>query len=444
MKKISYFMIEFSEVFKDRKLDYASSKPPKKLMNRFVKIIKKEVTDPRYEKMCTYPLELILCVVFLAVLGDFKTWGEIADFGNIHKKWLSRFLPIKDRMPIDDTYQNVFSKLDSKQLSRATIKFITELFEKIIKTMDKHKPTSSGNYRLVNIDGKVARGSGRMYNTENEVRNLETLNVYEATRGICLFSLPISDKTNEIPVAQDIIKQMNLKKTIVTLDALHAQHLTFDAIINKKGDFLIGIKGNQKDAFEEINLLLTDEELDKLRRKQTKDKAYHKQDKTKKNGKKTIKEYFKIPFEHFAIEQGETNEGVQKWRGVKNIICYKYTSKTTDTINTRYFCTSLNDLDLIVEAIIGRWDVENKLHKYLDISFGEDANKTMDLYAQNNLSIINKLCLSILKIAKPIFDNRSMVRIKKFMGSKPREYLSLILNTISPSELEKIMLEKIS
>jgi predicted transposase YbfD/YdcC len=436
MAKINKFIVEYAEVFKGMKLSFDEVKPPKYLVKRFVKIVNAEVSDPRYQKMCTYPLEVVLSVAFLAVLGDCKSWAEIADFGNDYKKWLSKFLPLGDTMPIDDTYRRIFSLLDSNELSRATIKYITLVFEKIKETLDKHKPSSIDNFKLVNIDGKVARATGRMYNTEKEVPNLQTLNVYDASDGVSLFSIPILDKTNEIPVAQAIIEKMNLKNTIISMDSLHAQHKTFDSIVRKLGDFVIGLKGNQRDAFEEVNLLLTDEYLDKLRTKpQDKNKVYSKIDE--------FKEYFKISFSYFAIEKGVLNDGTPKWNGIKNIICYKYIKKKTGVVETRYFATTLNDLDLAVEAIVGRWDVENLLHRYLDMDFGEDDNKTMDVKAYNNLSIINKLCLSILKIAKPLLQNRSMRRIKKSMGRRLDAYLSLLLTAISPKELEKIMLEKL-
>ncbi len=67
----------------------------------------------------------------------------------------------------------------------------------------------------------------------------------------------------------------------------------------------------------------------------------------------------------------------------------------------------MNNLQTAAEAIKEQWDGENLLHRRLDMEFDEDANKTMDPIAYNNLSIINKLCLSILKVAKPIFENRS-------------------------------------
>jgi len=228
----------------------------------------------------------------------------------------------------------------------------------------------------------------------------------------------------------EVSKLENLKGVIVTMDSLHAQHKTFDIIINNKGDYCIGIKGNQGDAFEEIKLIATDEYLNKLKNNS---KQF------KKIGE--YKEYFQMPFSCFAIDKGEIDK-IPKWSGAKNIICYRKVNKKTGEIETRYFITSLNDLDLNIEAITGRWDVENLLHRYLDMDFGEDDNKTMDVKAYTNLSIINKLCLSILKIAKPILDNRSMRRIKKSMGRSLSSNLSILLSALDPVEIEQILINK--
>lgn len=82
------------------------------------------------------------------------------------------------------------------------------------------------------------------------------------------------------------------------------------------------------------------------------------------------------------------------------------------------FISSLNDLDTIVEAITYRWDVENILHRYLDVSFDEDLNKTMNSNVFNNFSIMNKLCLTLLKLCKHLLGNRSMIKIKKVFQEK--------------------------
>jgi len=80
------------------------------------------------------------------------------------------------------------------------------------------------------VDGKEERGTGRKYNSDAKQPNQQLPHVYDASDGICLFSQPIEEKTNEIPTAQDILRKLQLKNTIVSFDALHTQKKTIEII----------------------------------------------------------------------------------------------------------------------------------------------------------------------------------------------------------------------
>jgi len=443
MAKVNNFIVQYAEILKDVKIDITDKKPPKYLFKRFVQIVKNDISEPRYENMCTYPMETILTTAFLGILCNASSWSEISDVADDNKKWLSRFVSIpNNKVPIDDTYRRVFSLIDPKELIDATRKYLIEIFRRIKKIIDKYINDNNINTTsiidkngatLINIDGKVARGTGRFYDQNSgkkKIHNLETLNVYDASNGISLFSIPIDNKENEIPKAQEILLKMNLNKVIVTMDALHAQHKTFNIITKKHGDFLIGLKGNQGDALEEANLTITDEYLNKLNKEK-----YYKEIKDKNDN--VIKMFYQVNFNNLAIDKGLTSDGTSKWSGCRNVIVYKHPNKTTGEIITQFFVTSLNDLETSVEAVIGRWDVENLLHRYLDISFNEDMNKTMDVNAFNNFSIMNKLCLSLLKIAKPLLGNKSMQRLRKSFSRKPVSYLFSILALVDIDVIEQ-------
>lgn len=433
MPKVSKLLVEYKEVIKDIKFDVTDQKAPKFLIQRFVRIIKDFITDPRYENMCTYPLESILVSAFFAIMCNAENWGEIADYTKFNVKFLRKYVDFSDTTPIDDTYRRVFSLLNSEELAQATKRYVLTIFNKIKKAINSYKnshnlPIEKEQYKLINIDGKVCCGTGRNYNPvtmHKNIPNLEILNGFDASDGVSIFSIPIDDKINEIPVAQDIIKTLNLKGCIVTLDALHAQHKTFEAITKSNGDYVITLKNNQSSAFEEIGLLTTEDYLNTLKKKKN---AYVKDE--------DEKEYFMIPFSHFAIDKGLTSDGCEKWIAARNIICYRRTNKATKEIIPLYFVTSLNDLPIAIEAIQGRWDVENLLHRYLDMSFNEDSNKTMDRKAMTNLSIMFKLCLSFIKLAKEVL-KISVRRTKKSMGWNTQTTLYSVLAVLDLEDITK-------
>lgn len=435
MAKINRFIIEYTELVKDLKIDISENKPPKYLIKRFVNIVKEDINDPRYEKMCTYPIETILVSAFLAILCNASNWAEISDFVGFNKKWLKDFIPFPESgSPIDDTYRRVFSLIDSNELINVTKKYLFSTFKEIKKCMNKYMKDNNiqkenlfdnKGYRLINIDGKVARGTGRFMDSDKKINNLQTLNVYDASDGITLFSIPIDSKENEIPVAQEIISKLCLNKTIVTMDALHAQHKTFDEITKRHGDFLITLKGNQPDAYSEVSKMLTDSYLSKLKNNPN----HHKEE---KKDNVLIKEYFMVNFNKIPILKDSDN----KWIGCRNIIVYRKLVKKTGEYITLYFITSLNDLDTAVEAINARWDVENLLHRYLDVSFDEDINKTMNANAFNNYSIMNKLCVSLLKLSKTIM-KKSMIRMRKSFSYDPMSHLFSILAILDDKIIEE-------
>ncbi len=448
MAKSNKFILQYAEVFKNVTIDLEGRKPPKYLIKRFVQLIKVEIGEPRYENMCTYSLETIIVTAFLAILCNASTWTQIADFTYLNRKWLCKFIPLdKESTPIDDTYRRVFSLIDGNELNAVTKKYMLSIFTKIKNAINKYKEKNSIETKdlldskgkiILNVDGKVARATGRYLDEESKkkkVQNLQTLNVYNSSDGVTLFSIPINDKTNEIPVAQEVISKMDLKNKIITFDAIHAQHKTFDIVLKKHGDYVISLKGNQGSAFEEIDLTINDEFLKKIKEKNKDNYMTYYSFFDYKN--KITKEYYQIPFSEFYIEKGKTNDGTDKWVGARNIVVYRKPNKKTGEIITQYFVTSLNDLESEVEAIQARWDVENLLHRYLDMAFNEDMNKTMDATAFNNFSILNKLCLSLLKIVKPLIKDMAILRLKKCFSYRPLEMLSLILAVLDVDLIEQ-------
>ena len=185
--------------------------------------------------MCDYPLEYILLIAFLAVLGGAETWQEISDFGNAKKNWLRKFLNIKKYgIPSHDTFRRVFGLFNADQFERI-----------IVDTLQNNLSTIRGSlnivpepmtYRQLCIDGKEENGTGRKYtqNSGGKVKNQQTLHIYDATDDICLYSRTIDRKTNEILVAQEALETMNLKDSIVTFDALQTQKRPLLSFLDSK------------------------------------------------------------------------------------------------------------------------------------------------------------------------------------------------------------------
>lgn len=252
MAKINHTILEYRECLADSGIT-PGSRPPKAVLRRFVRL-SGNVTDSRIDSMIDCPLVEILLITFLAVLANASTWLEIAYFGEAKKRWLKKFIPLKNGVPSHDTFRRVFSLMDPESLQEAAVSFLTENMTAIRRSLGL--PVEG--YRLICVDGKEQRGTGRKYGTKEAVRNLQTLHVYDATHSICLYSCPIDTKTNEIPVAQEALRGFSLKGCIVTFDALHTQKDAIKIIAGQKGDYVGGLKGNQSGLLEAVSSRFTD------------------------------------------------------------------------------------------------------------------------------------------------------------------------------------------
>jgi predicted transposase YbfD/YdcC len=351
------------------------------------------------------------------------------DFGKSKIKWLGKFLKLEGGIPSHDTFRRVFALIDPLQMEMATVHFLLENMDRIKKSLK----IQDAGYRLICVDGKEEKGTGRKYGTQEEMRNLQTLHVFDASSEICLFSRSIDKKTNEIPVAQDVLKILQLKDCIVSFDAMHTQKDTIKTIVDKGGDYVGALKGNQGILSELAESTFTDKLKDKIK---SEAKDYYSSIEKAHSQVETRKFYlFKVP---------RRLNGTHEWRKLNNFIRYeKHTHNVitgAEATETRCYITSLRDVELCAEAIRGHWAVENKLHWQLDYSFDEDDNTTTDKNAFNNFSMLNKMALSLFKLAQPLMKNGSIRRIKKRFSWDMEDHLSLILNSFDEDVLKKALL----
>lgn len=423
MANICRPILEYREIIASTGITIDEAKPPKKTLRRFIRLLGK-VDDPRLDGMIAYPLPEILMIAFLAVLAGASAWTEISRFGIKKQKWLKKFLKLENGIPSHDTFRRTFALIDPSQLEKATVFFLLENMAVMKRSLGIRE---DGQKRLINVDGKEQNGTGRKYGTDEKIRNLQTLHVYDASNGICLISRPIAQKTNEIPVAQDVLSTMQLKDTIVTFDSMNTQRDTIAIIAEQKGDYVGALKGNHETFFEEVGTWFSDQKKKSIKEKSV---NYYETIEKAHNQVETRCYYLTTSISWF--------EDKKNWKKLKGFVCYeKKTSNLVtgrETTEIRYYITSLKDVQLCAESIRGQWGVES-LHWHLDVNFGEDDNTTMDKNAFTNLSILNKLSLTLLKLAQPLMDNTSIRGLRKEFSWDLEECLSVLLNAFDENTL---------
>jgi predicted transposase YbfD/YdcC len=240
----------------------------------------------------------------------------------------------------------------------------------------------------------------------------------------------ISSKTNEIPAAQAALELVNVKGSIVTCDALNTQKATVAVIAGKGkgGDYVAALKKNHHTFYTEVEAFFTQEKKDEIRN----------------NGKGFIASHEKA---HSQIEQRNfyVTDNVKwfqdrsDWVKLRAFICYEkiiHDNRTgEDSVELRYFISSVTDAELCAEAIRGHWRVENVLHWHLDVSFSDDADMTTDKNAYYNFTAMRRMALTLCKISQS-FMKCSVKNIRWLIGLDSSKELGRILGTLDDTFLE--------
>lgn len=381
----------------------------------------KDLTDSRQKGKKIYKIwDIVICIVISVLCGK-KDWEEIHDFVEEKYDFFRSFLKMSGGIPSAKTYKRVMAIIDYKELEKILNTFFGIITKDIIHGID-----------ILSFDGRVSNGSKRKDTLKQEkVSPLNMLNVYSTQRQMCICSQIIDKKTNEIPNIIEVIKQINIKDTITTWDALNTQKENVAFVIEKGADYVVPIKANHPTFYQELIDYFNEKEEEYIIA--GKSNSAYKKIHEYKNGKA-------ITYEYFQTTDVFWFEDINEWKSLHSIGMVKKTieGKEETAIERRYYISSLFiNIDLFSDAIRKEWHVENKLHWHLDVTFRQDKNRTIDKNALANLEIVNKFCLAILQRVKKYY-NKSLKRIMGILSANVEEnFLELIaLLILSDGKIE--------
>ncbi len=378
----------------------------KKVINRFIRLINERVDDPRQAGKVVYPLHEIIVLTFFAVLAGADSFSAAASCCSYKEKFFRKFLPLEHGIPAHDTFNRVFSLIDLVQMEDAVVAFVSESFQQLRSALKIPEP----QMKQICIDGKVSRGSGRHPDTAQEIKDIQTLHVYSTDDGICLHSRQIDEKSNEIPTAQQILSTMDLRGTLVSFDAMNTQKETLRIIMERKGYYLGGLKGNHRTMLQECEAYFDQQYLQQV------------QDDSELSYRYWEKAHNQIETMDFTLARVKTAEGsyLAQWPGLRSILRYErctehlVTGKKTREI--RYYISNLNGkASEAAMAIRTHWQIE-AFHWLLDVMFYDDANTTVDRRASGNMTLLKKMAVSLYRMMKPLEQVKTISEIKRLFA----------------------------
>lgn len=336
--------------------------------------------DPRIGKNIMYELLDIIGLTICAVISSADTWNEIEQYGHLHFNWLSSFLSLNNGIPSHDTIRRIFSIIDPDDFEKCFLNWIHS-----IRKLTKGE--------IIAVDGKTLRHS---FDTKSSKKAIHMISAWASINNIVLGQRKTYEKSNEITAIPELLSILAIKNCIITIDAMGCQKKIVNTILDKKADYILAVKANQGTLYNKINSFFDKSYIDSLD-----GFDYYESPECNKHGRVDLRK-------HYIFQCGENTLGEKinnEWSNI-NIIAKVESQRLINgnlKIENRYYISSLKcNAEELSQKIRSHWNIENKLHWSLDISFREDECRKRFGHSGENFAKIRRIALNILKNEKSI------------------------------------------
>lgn len=336
-----------------------------------------ELPDPRTGNALRHDLLEVLTIALTASICGAETCSDFAFFAVDREDLFREFLQLENGVPSHDTFSRVFRLLDPEAFGRCFGKFIEEL--------------GARGEGVIAIDGKTLR---RSLDTAARRSPLSVVTAFASASYTVVGqeSFRARDGDSEIVAARALLECLDLTGQLVTADAIHCQEETAQLILDQGGDYLLRLKANRPALHKMVaDYFAEDEVLQTLPSAETSDadhgrlevrRAFVSQDLSWVRGTKTASTEPALLPAMVSLGMIETT-----------------VERNGRTTVTRHYHLSSRTLhpETYLAAARSHWSIENGLHWVLDMVFDEDQNRSRKDNAPENLAILRKLALNILR-----------------------------------------------
>lgn len=338
-----------------------------------------ELEDPRSQINQLHPFVSVVVIALMAVLAGANGPTAIAKWALIKEELLRMLLPLPNGVPRKDVFRRVLSALKPAAFQACFVNWLQSL-------RDAAAVATGVNQPVLAIDGKTLR---RSHDKRKGLGALHSVSIWASEFGLSLGQVATDEKSNEITAIPELLKLVDIRGAIITIDAMGTQRAIAAEIINRKADYVLALKGNQETLHNAVIQYVTDQMQTDFanigaRRHITKETGH---------GRLETRRYVQMP-------APKTLPGFGRWKGLMTIgiamlCCVRDGKETTDI---RYYISSLPmGVKRFARAIRSHWGIENTCHWSLDVTYREDESRIRDQHLRENFAWLNRFTLSLLK-----------------------------------------------
>ena len=379
----------------------------------------KAVKDPRVTGRSKHLLIDIIVISVVGILCGAEGIKNVWQFAVLKQKWLKKYLELPGGVPSEDTIARVLSIIDPAQMEKAFLEWV-----KIV--------IAEGETKTISLDGKYSKGTERTFNCGK--KPLLIVSAYSHELGLSLVETE-GLEGSEMDGAMTCLNLLDLKGILVEVDAGIGCASVVGKIVEKGGDYLVPLKGNQKTSRAEVIAAL-DVGKTKAQTAETEESCRGRDERRtcKLLPAKNLSEKFYERWPNaktiFSISRERVEEdksyliqetgidGKQTYRLNDNDL--KYSEETVHYVSSR----KLSGDEALKEAR-KHWAIENKVHWVLDVAFREDSCGVRAKALARTLSLVRKIALNIIRGSK----TKGSVNSRMKQAGWSNEFLETLLFT---------------
>jgi len=336
-----------------------------------------ELEDPRSTVNRRHPLVSVVVIAVLGVLAGARGPTGIAEWAARKEDFLIAALDLPDGVPRKDVFRRILMSLKPAAFQACYVDWLNSLRAKAAAASGVERP-------VLPIDGKTAR---RSHDRKNGLGALHSVSIWASEFGLSLGQVACAEKSNEITAIPELLRLVDIKGAIITIDAMGAQKAIAADIVDGGADYVLALKGNQG-ALHQAVIDHIDEklegELEGAQELVTTEKGH---------GRVETRTYLQLP-------APEKLPGFALWKGLETIaivtsLCLR---DGKESIEVRYYISSLAmGVEQLARAVRGHWGIENSCHWILDVIYREDESRIREESLRENMAWLNRFTLSLLK-----------------------------------------------
>jgi predicted transposase YbfD/YdcC len=339
--------------------------------------------DPRYNKNRRHLLVEVIVISVCGVIVGCEGPTAIERWAKAKQDWLKQGLKLPNGIPSHDCIRRILLAIKPEAFQQCFEKWIQTC---LTRTSNSPSDKDAGISHIA-IDGKTAR---RSHDRASGLGALHLVSAWATDQGVSLGQVATEEKSNEITAIPELLNQINIQGSIVSIDAMGCQTKISQKILDGNGDYVLAVKKNQPTLYNAVVSFFESHWAEgdwvggPCRCSETHEKGH---------GRIDDRYYYlaKIPDDHPVFSQ---------WPGLKAIgMAIRVSEKDGETTeDVRYYITSdyLSGCRFAT-TVRGHWSIENTLHWQLDVTFREDDSRVRNRQLTNNLAWLRRFGISLLK-----------------------------------------------